>query len=569
MLNFRNMRIGQRLVLAFGVILVILAMGFATSTWRLQKMEAATRTLGTVNTEALALALQWRSLIDKNWVRTQAAVRDADVSKMPLWQAEMDKASEAFVPSRKRLGQMLTTDEDKKLVAAIEASREVYRSGRDALVKQKVAGQDVSAALDAELLPKSLAFLDNVDKLVDRQRAQTQETLATAESIAKSGVIMLVGGGVAALVLATVLALALTRSIVRPIRDAAQRARRIAGGDLTEAIAVERRDEAGELMQALHEMQTSLASVVTKVRASSDSVASGSTEIAQGNSDLSSRTEQQASALEETAASMEELGATVRQNADNAKQGNQLAMSASTVAVQGGELVNQVVETMKGINDSSKKIADIIGVIDGIAFQTNILALNAAVEAARAGEQGRGFAVVASEVRSLAQRSAQAAKEIKGLIGDSVDKVESGARLVSEAGTTMSDIVQSVKRVTDIIGEITAAATEQSSGIGEVNQAVSNLDQMTQQNSALVEESAAAAQSLREQAEQLAQAVAVFKVSDSAGGLGGDGLMVAGPGGYASTAAPAAMRPSAAAPPKPKPAAYRPKAPAPAIARAP
>ena len=337
MLNFQNLKIGKRLAFAFGTILLILAIGFTASTWRLQKLSSATRTLGTVNSEALTLALQWRSLIDKNWVRTQAAIRDTDASKMPLWQGEMDKASESFVPSRKRLGELLQSEEAKKYVAATESSREVYRASRDVMVKRKLAGQDVSAMLESDVLPKSLAFLDAVDKLVQYEREQTQATLASAEDIARSGVFMLVGGGAVALVLAGILALALTRSIVGPIESAARSARRIAGGDLTEAISITRRDESGDLLQALHEMQASLATVVTQVRASSDNVATGSTEIAQGNADLSARTEQQASALEETAASMEELGATVRQNADNARQGNQLAMSASTVAVEGGD----------------------------------------------------------------------------------------------------------------------------------------------------------------------------------------------------------------------------------------
>jgi len=255
---------------------------------------------------------------------------------------------------------------------------------------------------------------------------------------------------------------------------------------------------------------------VHRVRLNADSVATASAEISQGNSDLSMRTEEQASALEETAASMEELSSTVRQNAENARQGNQLAQNASTVAVRGGEVVGQVVDTMKGINDASRKIADIIGVIDGIAFQTNILALNAAVEAARAGEQGRGFAVVASEVRSLAGRSAEAAKEIKGLISDSVQRVEQGTVLVDQAGTTMAEVVAAIRRVTDIMGEISAASTEQSQGVAQVGEAVTQMDQATQQNAALVEESAAAAESLKLQAQQLVQAVAVFKLAQGA-----------------------------------------------------
>jgi methyl-accepting chemotaxis protein len=295
--------------------------------------------------------------------------------------------------------------------------------------------------------------------------------------------------------------------------EASNFAREIAGGNLGASTQTQRSDEIGELFSALNAMKTSLTDTVSQVRSATDSIGTASAEIASGNQDLSARTEQTASNLEETAASMEELTATVRNSADAAQQANQLAASASEIAVRGGRVVGQVVTTMEEINHSSKKISDIIGVIDGIAFQTNILALNAAVEAARAGEQGRGFAVVASEVRNLAQRSAEAAKEIKGLIGTSVDKVEAGSRLVADAGQTMSEIVSSVQRVSDIIGEITAASGEQSDGIGQVNVAVSQLDQMTQQNAALVEQSAAAAESLKDQAVKLARAVSVFKFS--------------------------------------------------------
>jgi methyl-accepting chemotaxis protein len=292
---------------------------------------------------------------------------------------------------------------------------------------------------------------------------------------------------------------------------AADLARAVAQGDLTVRIDLRPGDRTS-LMASLQEMQASLVKVVSNVRQNSESVATASSQISQGNNDLSQRTEEQASALEQTAASMEQLGATVKQNADNARQANQLALSASAVAIQGGEVVSRVVDTMKGINDSSRKIADIISVIDGIAFQTNILALNAAVEAARAGEQGRGFAVVASEVRSLAGRSAEAAKEIKGLIGASVERVEQGTVLVDQAGVTMNEVVSSIKRVTDIMGEISAASVEQSTGVSQVAEAVSQMDQVTQQNAALVEESAAAAESLKAQAQQLVQTVAVFRL---------------------------------------------------------
>jgi methyl-accepting chemotaxis protein len=290
-------------------------------------------------------------------------------------------------------------------------------------------------------------------------------------------------------------------------------AERVRDGDFTQAIRDDSRDEFSPLLQAMQAMQSALARIVGDVRGNADGVATASAQIAQGNLDLSQRTEEQASALEETAASMEQLNSTVKQNADNARQANQLALGASTVAMQGGDVVGQVVETMKGINDSSKKIADIISVIDGIAFQTNILALNAAVEAARAGEQGRGFAVVAGEVRNLAQRSAEAAKEIKSLITASVERVGQGTALVDRAGTTMTEVVSSIKRVTDIMGEISAASSEQSQGVAQVGEAITQMDQVTQQNAALVEESAAAAESLKTQAEQLVQAVAVFKLA--------------------------------------------------------
>ncbi len=335
----------------------------------------------------------------------------------------------------------------------------------------------------------------------------------------------LTGMSVALAVVSTVLVLFVVvwvrRSITRSLGDAVRIARQVADGDLASTIVAESKDEMGRVVQALADMQQSLRRIVGNVRSSAQGIATASIQIAQGNADLSARTEEQASSLEETASSMEELTSTVKQNADNAHQANQLAAGASEVAIRGGRVVSQVVETMGGITQSSRKIAEIIGVIDGIAFQTNILALNAAVEAARAGEQGRGFAVVASEVRSLAQRSAEAAKEIKSLIEDSVGKVESGGRLVDEAGRTMDEIVAAVKRVTEIMAEITAASREQSSGIMQVNRTVAQMDQVTQQNAALVGEASAAAESLRDQAERLAQAVAVFSIGDDRQGAAG------------------------------------------------
>jgi methyl-accepting chemotaxis protein len=352
-----------------------------------------------------------------------------------------------------------------------------------------------------------------------------------------------------------------SRKITRPVDDALGLARAIAGGDLSTHVKVAGSDEIAELLKALSAMQGSLVEVVGHVRSNSESVATASSQISQGANDLSARTEEQASALQQAAASMEELGSTVRQNAENAMSANQLALGASTVARKGGTVVGEVVETMKGINESSRRIVDIIGVIDGIAFQTNILALNAAVEAARAGEQGRGFAVVASEVRSLAQRSADAAKEIKSLISASVERVEHGTALVDRAGVTMTEIVTSIARVTDIMGEISAASTEQSTGVGQISEAIARMDQATQQNAALVEESAAAAESLRDQAQELVQVVAVFKLEGAA------------PAAVAAIAVPAALaavaRPRATAPARQPAPAVRPTAPGPTPAPAP
>jgi len=373
-----------------------------------------------------------------------------------------------------------------------------------------------------KIRPLSAAFEKSLDTLMtlhlDGARAQYLAATERAATLRLLAILAIVAGGV----LAGVFGYLITRSIRQQLgaepAEAAALAQRIAGGDLNTPIEV-RPGDSSSLMAQLKAMQHSLSDVVNRVRQNADSVATASAQIAQGNNDLSARTEQQASALQETAASMEELSATVKQNADNARQANQLAMGASTVAVEGGEVVGRVVDTMKGINDSSKRIADIISVIDGIAFQTNILALNAAVEAARAGEQGRGFAVVAAEVRNLAQRSAEAAKEIKALITTSVERVEQGTVLVDQAGTTMSEVVNAIKRVTDIMGEISAASSEQSAGVAQVGEAVSQMDQATQQNAALVEESAAAAESLKQQAMQLVQAVSVFKAGAASSGF--------------------------------------------------
>jgi methyl-accepting chemotaxis protein len=365
-----------------------------------------------------------------------------------------------------------------------------------------------------EVRPAQRLLLEELDKLIAFQVKLMRSSGADADQTAHSSGMLMISLGVIGALISFIAAWLTTRSIVDPIKSAVIAARTVASGDLTGTIDVNSTDEIGQLSQALKDMNDSLVQIVSDVRVGTETIATASAEIAAGNLDLSSRTEHQASSLEETASSMEELTSTVRQNADNARQANQLALSAAEVASKGGAVVSQVVDTMSSINASSKKIVDIIGVIDGIAFQTNILALNAAVEAARAGEQGRGFAVVATEVRNLAQRSASAAKEIKELIGDSVMKVDAGAKLVDQAGVTMTEIVASVRRVTDIMGEISSASHEQMAGIEQINEAITQMDQVTQQNAALVEQASAAASTMQEQTEHLSNVVDVFKLGN-------------------------------------------------------
>ncbi|QPN31680.1 methyl-accepting chemotaxis protein [Diaphorobacter sp. JS3051] len=410
---------------------------------------------------------------------------------------------------------------------------------------------------DTMVRPGYAPLREGIQALVDLQLNETKAEFNAATSRYNTLRALSIGSIVLGIAFGVLFGLAVMRNITRSLKEAVEAADAVAHGDLSRSIPVHGKDEISLLLRSLAAMQESLAHVVQRVRSGSESVAMASAEIAQGNQDLSGRTESQASALEETAASMEQLGSTVRQNADNARAANQLAQSASIVAVQGGQVVAQVVDTMKGINDSSKRIADIISVIDGIAFQTNILALNAAVEAARAGEQGRGFAVVASEVRSLAGRSAEAAKEIKSLITDSVNRVEAGSALVDQAGTTMQEVVGSIRRVTDIVGEISAASSEQSAAVTQVGEAVTQMDQVTQQNAALVEEMAAAASSLRSQAADLVNTVAVFKLGAQGGNT---------PVRPAAPQAPAAQAPAPMPAPAPRPAL---RTAAPAAKRAP
>jgi methyl-accepting chemotaxis protein len=414
---------------------------------------------------------------------------------------------------------LVNSREEQELFDALAPELKAYLGTNQKMLDlmRDLNSAEAKNILNGEGAKRFEAAKATLEKLADLNTRSSDAASEEADQIyARARLLVLASLG-AMVVLGLGIGWLVSRDITKATSLAVASTERIADGDLTQSLAADRHDEIGHLFNALTKMQDNLRKIVSGVRLNAESVASSSAEISAGNNDLSSRTEQQASALEETAASMEELGSTVKQNADNARQANQLAMSASTVAVSGGEVVDRVVETMKGINESSRRIADIIGTIDGIAFQTNILALNAAVEAARAGEQGRGFAVVASEVRSLAQRSAEAAKEIKSLISTSVERVEQGTSLVDQAGTTMREVVSSIKRVTDIMGEISAASTEQSSGVAQVGEAITQMDQATQQNAALVEESAAAAESLKGQARKLVEEVAVFKLNANDG----------------------------------------------------
>jgi len=446
-------------------------------------------------------------IIDHNNAAKVADLKDQ-------WQ---QASAQAHARLEKLLGQ-LANPRDLELARQAQVALKEYEQGIAPIIEQIERAQldGAAAGAYADRLKEHVEAADrDMSALVAALRQEMEASKAELEASTGRLSQLLVGAVVVALLVMVPLTVFTVRSIAGSVLRARDLAARIAQGDLSQDIVAAQRDEIGQLVASMAAMQGSLRTMVAQVRSATDSISTASTEIATGSQDLSSRTEQTASNLQQTAASMEQLTSAVKQSADAARQANQLAVSASEVAAKGGEVVSQVVSTMDEINTASRKIADIIGVIDGIAFQTNILALNAAVEAARAGEQGRGFAVVAGEVRNLAQRSAQAAKEIKTLIGASVEKVESGSKLVQSAGQTMNEIVASVQRVTDIIGEISAAAAEQNQGIGQINAAVSELDQMTQQNAALVEESTAAAESLRQQAQKLAELVSTFRLQQA------------------------------------------------------
>ncbi|MBT9457598.1 MAG: MCP four helix bundle domain-containing protein [Burkholderiaceae bacterium] len=508
-----NFSIKARLFMLVGALLALLVIDAASSVSRLRQSNAV---LATIYNDRVVPLKQLKAIADAYAVNTVDSTHKTRDGILTAAQGlkSIDEAHTTIEKQWKAYTATQLVAKEQELVrraeplmkqadAAGQRAQELMRKNdidglREFAAKQMYPAIDPVGAVIDELITVQLVE-------ADREYKESQETY---EAVFWRTIIV----AVLTLVVAGVMAWLLIAAITRGIGRAVQVAETVAAGDLSSRIEVQGSDEIGQLLGALKRMNDSLVGIVGKVRHSADSIATGSSEIASGAADLSQRTEEQAANLEQTAASMEQLTATVVQNTETARQATQLAASASTVAGQGGAIVGEVVNTMEAISASSKKIVDIIGVIDGIAFQTNILALNAAVEAARAGEQGRGFAVVASEVRSLAQRSAQAAKEIKTLIGDSVEKVDNGSRQVADAGKTMGDIVNQVKRVNDLIDEISHASTEQSSGIGQVGQAVNQLDQVTQQNAALVEESAAAAESLKHQAAELARTVVAFKL---------------------------------------------------------
>ena len=516
----RNFKIGTRLGIGFGSILAILMIVVVAANTLNYRNKAQLLTGLELASEKNTQAAAMKSAMLETGIAMRNIGLQSDVGLMQAEEGKVGKSRKLYEGARDKLATLGLSASEQALLANIAATdREVEGAFKEAMSQVLAFNSEGGAKIIAKRIdPLNQKMLADINQLLQLQQQAQQSFMASSLEGDKQLMLVLLVLGVVAVLLGAWCAVFITRSITVPLSGAVAVAQQVAAGELTAQVAVQGRDETSALQQALRDMNDSLVRTVSTVRQGTQAITVASREIASGNADLSARTETQASSLEETASSMEELTSTVKQNADNARQANQLAVSASSVAQQGGNVVSQVVDTMGAIKDSSRKIVDIIAVIDGIAFQTNILALNAAVEAARAGEQGRGFAVVATEVRNLAQRSAAAAREIKGLIGDSVEKVDTGSRLVDEAGQTMELVVTSIRQVADIMGEITAATQEQSHGIEEVNQAISQMDEMTQQNAALVEQAAAAAESMQEQSLRLGEAVSAFK-------LAGDGAM--------------------------------------------
>jgi methyl-accepting chemotaxis protein len=518
-MDITNMKVGTRLGLGFTLVFLFLAAVTAISIWNFRTVSMMTDTVVNQDIVKERLMRSWSSYTQLNGTRTVTLIESMDPQVYKEMSAAIKATSEDISVLQKQLDGLKKRPEEATLFDDVGAKRKTYTEIRTRMLKEKEISSEIAHGMvKAEFQPALDAYLAAINKLVSLQGKIITESANQVNSEFHLAEWTVSGLGIFALLFGIAAATLIARSLKRQLggepATTAAIANSIAAGDLAVTINIDPRDRTS-LLFAIGSMRDQLATVVTQIRSGADTMATASAEIAAGNLDLSSRTEQQAGSLEETASAMEQLTSTVKQNADNARQANQLAMSASGIAVEGGAVVARVIDTMSSINESARKIVDIISVIDGIAFQTNILALNAAVEAARAGEQGRGFAVVASEVRGLAQRSAAAAKEIKALIGNSVEKVDAGSKLVEQAGTTIGEVVASVKRVTDIVGEISAASHEQSTGIEEVNRAITQMDEVTQQNAALVEQAAAAAASLQEQAARLAQVVSIFTLSNA------------------------------------------------------
>jgi methyl-accepting chemotaxis protein len=513
------MKIGARLTATFSAVLVLLLVICVTAATQMSRMSNDTQSIVNIYVAQQRLVSQIKENTAAEFLATYKALDERTPEAQQADAEEIQALVKRVTAHYNSLQSHLNTDAERAAFGRVLQARESSLAAMRPAFAQ-VAAHDSDRARTSLLnaAPFRQALFNMLDDFSNLQ--QRQEDAAVRESVSTYATARAVLWGLAALalIIAAVLCALVTRSIVRPLQRVVEGAEALARGDLSVKIEVLRRDEVGAVAESLNQAISQLATIVGGVKQSSESISSATQQLAAGNTNLSQRTEEQAASLEETASSMEQLTATVGQNADNAQQATTLATTASGIAQRGGEVVGRMVETMHGISDSSAKVGEIITVIEGIAFQTNILALNAAVEAARAGEQGRGFAVVAGEVRTLAQRSASAAKEIKALIGESVDRVQAGSKLVEEAGSTINEVVVSVKRVTDIMGEISSASREQRTGIEQVNQAVTQMDQVTQQNAALVEEASAAAHSMAEQAQALRDAVAVFKVDDNTAG---------------------------------------------------
>ncbi|NBX20525.1 MAG: HAMP domain-containing protein [Betaproteobacteria bacterium] len=574
-MNLSNLKIGTKLMLGFASVLALTTLLGVMALLQLSNLSVKTERIATNNLPSVQFTADLNNLL--------GAIRRAEAMHLLTSDPAVKKVQEKLIADARksvdaivaRAGSVLDSEVESKAIAnfqkhfaewsAADAKMLELSGVNNATMAEEMFRDQVGKAFDAAM--------KELEAVAAFNAKEGEEAWSETQAVVSSGRITVISAMVAALVIGALLAILISRAITTPVGEAVKAAQEMSTGDMTRALVSQGKDEIAVLLQSLESMRQSLSRVVQTVRQGSESVETASSEIAQGNHDLSARTEQQASSLEETAASMEQLSAQVKHNAENALQANQLAASASNVAARGGDVVGRVVDTMKEINDSSRRISDIIAVIDGIAFQTNILALNAAVEAARAGEQGRGFAVVASEVRALAGRSAEAAKEIKSLINASVERVEQGSALVNEAGSTMAEVVTSIRRVTDMMGEISSASNEQSLGVAQVGEAVTHMDRATQQNAALVEQIAAAASSLKTQSAELVSTVSIFKLD---GAQSARKVQVRAPesaqkpfAGEERRAIPAkpASKPTPAAAPKVAQALPKPAAPAPAPAK--